>query len=43
MEVNAFPMLAGIEAATKINVADQIIQYAERGVGVKPKRDKIGA
>jgi ribosomal protein S6--L-glutamate ligase len=43
MEVNAFPMLSGIEAATKVNVADQIIQYTERGVGVKPKRDKIGA
>jgi ribosomal protein S6--L-glutamate ligase len=42
MEVNAFPMLSGIEAA-KVNVADQIIQYTERGVGVKPKRDKIGA
>jgi ribosomal protein S6--L-glutamate ligase len=43
MEVNAFPMLSGIEAATKVNVADEIIQYAERGAGVKPKRDKIGA
>jgi ribosomal protein S6--L-glutamate ligase len=43
MEVNAFPMLSGIEAATKVNVADEIIQYAERGAGVKPKRDKVGA
>jgi ribosomal protein S6--L-glutamate ligase len=43
MEVNAFPMLTGIEAATKIDVADEMIQYIERGVGVKPKRDKIGA
>jgi ribosomal protein S6--L-glutamate ligase len=38
MEVNAFPMLTGIEAATKIDVADLIIQYLERKVGVKPKR-----
>jgi ribosomal protein S6--L-glutamate ligase len=38
MEVNAFPMLAGIEAATKIDVADLIIQYVERKVDVKPKR-----
>jgi len=43
MEVNAFPMLSGIEATTKINVADQIIQYVERSVGVKPKRDRVGA
>ena len=42
MEVNAFPMLTGIEATTKIDVADQIIQYVERSVGVKPKRDKVG-
>jgi ribosomal protein S6--L-glutamate ligase len=43
MEVNAFPMLSGIEEATKIDVADQVIQYVERGVGVRPKRDKVGA
>lgn len=43
MEVNAFPMLSGIEATTKVNVADEIIQYIERSVGVKPKRDKVGA
>jgi ribosomal protein S6--L-glutamate ligase len=43
MEVNAFPMLSGIEAATKIDVAEQMIKYVERSVGVKPKRDKIGA
>jgi glutathione synthase/RimK-type ligase-like ATP-grasp enzyme len=41
--VNAFPMLSGIEAATKINVADEMIKYVERSVGVRPKRDKIGA
>jgi ribosomal protein S6--L-glutamate ligase len=38
MEVNAFPMLAGVEAATKVDIADQIIQYVERKVGVKSKR-----
>ncbi len=43
MEVNAFPMLTGIEATTHIDVADHIIRYAEQGVGVKPKRDKVGA
>lgn len=43
MEVNAFPMLTGIEAATNVNIADLIIQYVERGVGVKPKKDKVGA
>jgi ribosomal protein S6--L-glutamate ligase len=43
MEVNAFPMLTGIEAATKLDIADEILQYVERNVSVKPKRDKIGA
>jgi ribosomal protein S6--L-glutamate ligase len=43
MEVNAFPMLSGIEAATKIDVAEEMIKYVEQGVEVKPKRDKIGA
>ncbi len=43
MEVNAFPMLSGIEATTKLDVAGEIIEYVERAVGVKPKRDKIGA
>ncbi len=43
MEVNAFPMLTGIEKATKKNIADEIIAYVEHSVGVKPKKDKIGA
>jgi ribosomal protein S6--L-glutamate ligase len=43
MEVNAFPMLTGIEAATKVDIADLMVQYVERGVGVRPKRDKVGA
>lgn len=42
MEVNAFPMLTGIETATNIDIADEIIQHLERSVGVKPKRDKVG-
>jgi hypothetical protein len=36
-------MLTGIEAATKLDIADEILQYVERNVSVKPKRDKIGA
>lgn len=43
MEVNAFPMLTGIEATTHINIADEIIRYVEQSVGVKPKKDKVGA
>jgi ribosomal protein S6--L-glutamate ligase len=43
MEVNAFPMLSGIEATTKVDVGSEIIKYVERSVGVRPKRDKIGA
>lgn len=43
MEVNAFPMLTGIETTTKIDIADKIIEYVEHSVGVKPKKDKIGA
>lgn len=43
MEVNAFPMLSGIEATTRVDVADQIIQYVENSVWAKPKRDKVGA
>ena len=43
MEVNAFPMLSGIEAATKINIAEKIIEYVENSVKGKPKKDKVGA
>jgi len=43
MEVNAFPMLSGIEAATKVDIADKIIEYVEQSVKVKPKKDKVGA
>jgi ribosomal protein S6--L-glutamate ligase len=43
MEANAFPMLSGIEATTGLDIGDLMIQYVERSVGVKPKRDKVGA
>lgn len=43
MEVNAFPMLSGIEATTKLDIAGDIIEYVERSVGIKPKKDKVGA
>jgi ribosomal protein S6--L-glutamate ligase len=43
MEVNAFPMLNGIEKATKINVARLMIHYVEKSVKSKPKKDKVGA
>lgn len=43
MEVNAFPMLTGIEATTHIDIASKIIEYIEHSVGHKPKKDKIGA
>lgn len=43
MEVNAFPMLSGIEMATDVDIAGEIISYVERSVGVRPKRDKVGA
>lgn len=43
MEVNAFPMLTGIEATTRVDIADAIIEYVEKSVGVKPKKDRVGA
>ncbi len=43
MEVNAFPMLEGIEASTGKDIAGDIIRYVERSVSKKPKRDKVGA
>lgn len=42
MEVNSFPMLTGIEATTKVDIADEIIRYVEKSVGVKPKKDAVG-
>lgn len=44
MEVNSFPMLEGIEEATGIDIAEQIIKFTERNVEKKKrKRDKVGA
>lgn len=44
MEVNSFPMLEGIEEATGIDIAGQIIEFIEKNVeNKKRKRDKIGA
>ncbi len=44
MEVNSFPMLEGIEEATGIDIAGQIIEYIEKNVEKKKrKRDKVGA
>lgn len=43
MEVNAFPMFAGIEKVTGHDIAGQIIQYIEDHVPKKRKRDRVGA
>lgn len=42
-EVNACPNLAGIEKVTEVNVAGALIDYAERGLVQRSKKDKIGA
>jgi len=42
MEVNAFPMFAGIEAATGQDIAAEVIKYVEQSVTKKPKRDRVG-
>lgn len=41
IEVNSSPGLEGIEAATRVDIADKIIQYVEKNVTVN-KKDKIG-
>ena len=43
MEVNAFPMFAGIESVTGNDIAGKIIEYVEDNVPRKRKRDKVGA
>ncbi len=44
MEVNSFPMLEGIEEATGIDIAGQVIEFIEKNVeNKKRKRDKVGA
>ena len=42
-EVNACPNLAGVERATGVNVAGAVIEYIERGLLRRRKKDKIGA
>ena len=42
MEVNSSPGLEGIERATKIDIADRIIQFIERHHKTG-RRDKVGA
>lgn len=42
LEVNPSPGLAGIEAATQMNVAERIVQHAEVLARYKPKLDSIG-
>jgi ribosomal protein S6--L-glutamate ligase len=43
MEVNAFPGLEGIEAATGQDISSEVIRYIEENITKKPKRDKVGA
>lgn len=42
-EVNACPNLQGVENATGVNVAGAVIDYIERGLLKRRKKDKIGA
>lgn len=45
LEVNSSPGLQGVETATGINVADEIIKYVEKGIqkSENKKKDKVGA
>lgn len=43
IEVNSSPGLKGIEAATGIDIAGEIIQFIERNAGVSPVKDSVGA
>jgi len=43
VEVNAFPGFEGIEGASGIDIAGQIMTYIEENTTKKRKRDKIGA
>ncbi len=42
-EVNACPSLMGVEAATGVNVAGLVIDYIERGLLKRNKKDRVGA
>ncbi len=43
LEVNSSPGLEGIEAATGLNIAGQVIEYIEEGLTKKKKIDRVGA
>jgi ribosomal protein S6--L-glutamate ligase len=44
MEVNSSPGLEGIEAATKVDIADKIFKYLELNAGKKKiQKDKVNA
>lgn len=43
LEVNSSPGLKGIEAATGLDIANNIIEYIEKAATQKEKRDKVGA
>ncbi len=43
LEVNATPGIEGIEAVTKRDVADKIIQYVENNAKKRNRKDKVGA
>lgn len=43
LEVNSSPGLEGIEAATGLNIAGQVIEYIEDGLTKKKKIDRVGA
>lgn len=43
LEVNSSPGLEGIEAVTKVDVAKEIIKYAEEHAKQKVRKDRVGA
>lgn len=42
-EVNACPNLMGVETATGLNVAGSVVEYLERGLSKRTKKDRVGA
>ncbi len=43
LEVNSAPGFEGIEAATGRNIAEQVIEYIEKNVSQRNRKDKVGA
>ena len=44
IEVNSSPGLEGIEAATKVNIADKIVRFVEKHATKKKiQKDKVNA